>query len=125
VFSAAFGILAALLAAVGLYGLLAYTVAHRTSEIGLRVAIGAGRGDITRLVLGESARLVIIGVVAGMALGGWLTRWTASLLFGLQPWDAMTFSLAPVALLIIGLGAAFVPARRAASIDPATALRTE
>jgi predicted permease len=123
--SAAFGIVAAVLAAVGLYGLMSYTVMRRTQEIGLRLAIGASRRSVLTLVLGEAAGLVVVGVVVGGVLAALAARSTASLLYGLDPGDPASFALAPLGLLLVGLLAASLPARRASRVDPAIALRDE
>jgi putative ABC transport system permease protein len=116
---------AALLAAVGVYGVVTYSVTRRTSEIGLRMALGAGAGDAFRLVVGGAARVVLVGVALGFAGAAALSKAFDSLLFGVPPFDAMTFSASGLALLTVGLLAASVPAARAARIDPAGALRQE
>ncbi len=120
-----FGVLALLLAAIGLYGVISYTVAQRTSEIGIRMALGARRARVLRLILGEVALLIAIGVVVGAALTLAGSQAAASLLFGLKPRDPLTLVLAVVVLAIIGLAASFVPARRASRLDPMSALRYE
>ena len=123
--SAAFGVLAALLAALGLYGVLSYTVARRASEIGMRMAMGAERKDVVRMVLGETAWLIAAGVVAGtaLALGG--ASLARTLLFGLKPTDPATIASAIAMLAAIGSMAGVLPARRASRVDPAIALRDE
>ena len=98
---------------------------RRTSEIGLRMALGAGAGDAFRLVVGGAARVVVAGVVIGSAGAAALGRTFDSLLFGVLPFDALTFAASGLALLAVGLLAASVPAARAARIDPAGALRQE
>ncbi len=123
--AAAFGLLAAVLASVGLYGLLSYSVTRRRPEIGLRVALGAPRSAVLRLVLAEAVRLIAVGLVVGTVLAALAARWSASLLFGLTPWDGPTFVAALVLLVLVGAAAACLPARRAARIDPAVALRDE
>jgi predicted permease len=123
--AAAFGLVAAVLASVGLYGLMSYNVTRRRQEIGLRVAIGASRRVVLRLVLEDALRLVVVGILVGTALAAVAARWSASLLYGLNPWDAATFLSAAVLLTIVGVGAALLPARRAARIAPAAALRDE
>jgi predicted permease len=120
-----FGVLAVLLAAIGLYGVISYTVAQRTGEIGVRMALGAQRSGVIGLILGEVAVLIAIGVVvgAGLTLAG--SKAAASLLFGLKPRDPVTLVLAIVILAAIGFGASFIPARRATRVDPTVALRYE
>jgi putative ABC transport system permease protein len=120
-----FGLLAVLLAAVGLYGVISYTVAQRTNEIGIRMALGAQRTSVVRLVLGEVAILIGIGVVAGVGLtlaGG---KAATSLLYGLQPRDPVTLVTAAILLAAIGFAASFVPTHRATRVDPMVALRYE
>lgn len=118
-----FGILAAVLAAVGLYGLLAYSVESRRMEIGVRMALGADRRAVSKLVTREAAWLVALGSAAGLAATLVLGRWAATLLYGLKAHDPVMLAAAVVALLVIAWFAAAVPARRAASTDPLTALR--
>ncbi len=120
-----FGALAVLLAAIGLYGVISYTVAQRTNEIGIRMALGAQRSGIIRLILGEVSLLVGIGIAAGVGLtlvGG---KATGSLLFGLKADDPLTLVLTVILLAAIALVASFVPARRASRLDPMVALRYE
>jgi predicted permease len=120
-----FGMLALVLAAIGIYGVLAYSVARRTSEIAIRMSLGAMPGNILRLVLSEGLRPAAIGAVAGL-LGSWgLTRLVANLLFGVKPLDAITFAVATLALLVIAALACYIPARRAMRVAPMTALRYE
>jgi putative ABC transport system permease protein len=116
---------AALLAAVGVYGVVTYSVTRRTSEIGLRMALGAGAGDAFRLVVGGAARVVLAGVALGFAGAAALGRAFGSLLFGVPPIDLLTFAASGAALVLVGLLAASVPAARAARIDAAGALREE
>jgi putative ABC transport system permease protein len=116
---------ALLLAAVGLYGLVAYSVAQRTREIGLRMALGAGRGRIAALVMGQGARLAAVGAGLGLLLTPLLTLALRSELFGVGPFDALTFASVALLLAIVALLACYVPARRAARIDPMAALRSE
>ena len=120
-----FGGLAVLLAAIGLYGVISYTVAQRTNEIGIRMALGAQRSGIVGLILGEVAVLIGIGIAigAGLALAG--GRAASSLLYGLTANDPLTLALAVILLAAIGLAAIFVPARRASRLDPMVALRYE
>src|SRR6266513_4590193 len=118
----AFAAVALVLAAVGLAGVIAYLVAHRTHEIGVRVAFGAGRGDVLRLVAGEGVRLVAIGVVIGLVGAVAATRVIASMLFGVTATDPLTFVAVSAVLLVVALAAAVVPARRATRAHPRVAL---
>jgi predicted permease len=120
-----FGGLALLLAAVGLYGLLAYTVARRTSEIGVRLALGAQRTQVLRLVMSDALRMLAFGVLAGVPAAWTGLRLVSSMLFGLTASDPATISVAVTVLMATGLLAAFIPARRATRVDPLTALRCE
>jgi predicted permease len=123
--AAFFGGLAMLLAAIGLYGLMAYSVARRTPEIGVRMALGAERGDVTRLVLREVALLVGAGVLAGIPAAMAASRLIAGMLFGLSGTDPVTLAAATGALLAVALFAGYLTARQAARIDPMVALRVE
>ena len=120
-----FGGLAVLLAAIGLYGVISYTVAQRTNEIGVRMALGAQRSGVVGLILGEVAVLIAIGVVVGVGLTLAGSKAASSLLFGLKAYDPLTLVLALVILAAIGLAASFIPARRASRLDPMVALRYE
>ena len=119
------GALAVLLAAVGLYGVLAYAVSQRTREIGVRMALGAGRADVLRQFLGQGARLSAAGLAAGLLLSAGLTRLLSSQIFGVTPTDAVTFAAVSLFLIAVALCASYLPARRAASISPMEALRNE
>jgi predicted permease len=123
--SGMFGALALLLACVGLYGLMAYTVSRRATEIGIRMALGAERGRIARMVLRETLLLVGCGLALGIPASALAMRWIASQLFGLKPDDLLTFVEACVVMTLVASIASFVPARRAASVDPMQALRSE
>ena len=123
--SGAFGVLAGLLAAIGLYGVMSYTVTRRSSEIGIRLAMGARRGDVLRMIIREGGLLVGIGLVIGTALGLGAAHAARSLLFGLQATDPVTIGGALILLAAIGLAASFLPARRASKLDPAVVLRNE
>jgi ABC-type antimicrobial peptide transport system permease subunit len=121
----AFAIASVALAALGLYGLLASFVVSRTREIGVRVALGAQRPDVLRLIVSQGVRLVIVGLVLGLAGAAFVTRFLQTLLFGVRPLDPLTFATVSISLLIVGLLAALVPAWRAVRIDPVVALRSE
>ena len=123
--SVAFGALATVLAAIGLYGVMSYAVARRTREIGIRMALGAARGGVLWLVLKEVAILAAVGVAAGLGAAFSLTRRVESQLFGVAPADPLTLAGAVCLLLVVALLAGFVPARRATTIDPMLALRSE
>jgi putative ABC transport system permease protein len=116
---------ALVLAATGLYGLIAYSVSQRTREIGTRMALGAGRQDVLKLVLKGGIALASIGIALGMAGAYLLTRLMTTLLYEVTPTDPATFALVPAALLIVAIVACYLPARRAAAVDPMIALRTE
>jgi putative ABC transport system permease protein len=120
-----FGVLAALLAAVGLYGVLSYAVARRTNELGVRLALGASPGGLRRLVVGDSMRLVITGVVVGLGLMLVSLGLVRQLVFGISPRDPVSVVAAVVVLLTVGFGAAAVPAWRASRVDPVIALRRD
>jgi predicted permease len=120
-----FGFLAVLLATVGLYGVISYTVARRTNEIGIRVALGAQRGHVISMIMREAAVLLAIGLVLGSALALAASRTATSLFFGLKPNDPATLALAVAALAAVAAAASFLPAHRAARLDPMDALREE
>jgi putative ABC transport system permease protein len=120
-----FGAVALVLAAIGIYGLMAYSVELRTQEMGIRMALGADRAAIRRLVVWHGMRLAIAGVVLGLGAAFGLTRLIASLLFGVKAWDAEAFLAAPLILAAVALIAVWLPAARAAKVDPLQALRTE
>jgi predicted permease len=124
-FVGAFGLLALVLAAVGIYGVTAYTTRQRTHEIGVRMALGATKEDILRLVLGHGLRLTLVGVVLGLAASFALTRYLGSMLLGVTSTDALTFSSVAILLCAVALFASFIPARRAMRVDPMVALRYE
>ncbi len=120
-----FGLLAALLTMVGLYGVISYIVARRRNEIGIRMALGAQRGQVVGMVMREAGRMLVIGILAGTALSLVAGRAGSSLLFGLKPYDPLTLVAAGVLLAVIAALASFVPARRASRLDPLVALRYE
>jgi predicted permease len=123
--SSSFAVLATLLAAIGLYGVLAYTVAQRTREIGVRMALGANARTVRGMVLRQVGVLTLIGGLIGMAAAIGLARAARSLLFGLQGHDPVVLTLATLLLTMVALGAGYVPARRASQVDPMKALRYE
>jgi predicted permease len=123
--SGAFGILAAILATVGLYGVIAYLVTRRRNEIGIRIALGANRGRVIFLVLREALLLLGVGVVAGVLLSLWAGRAAATLLYGLKPYDPSSMAAASLLLIGIALAASYLPAQRAAGMQPMAALRDE
>lgn len=120
-----FSVLALLLAAVGIYGVLSQRVAQRTQEIGIRVALGARRDDVLRLIISEGLRLTVIGIAIGIAGSLALARFLSSMLYGVKPNDALTVGAVSCLLLLVALLACYLPARRAVKLDPLTALRCE
>jgi len=120
-----FATLAVTLAVVGLYAVVSYSVAERIHEMGLRLALGARPSNLVALVLGEGLRLVIIGIVVGVAAALLLTRFLEALLFGVEARDTATFIAAPAILFAAALLGCLAPARRAMRVDPAIALRAE
>ena len=124
-FAAAFGLLALILAAVGIYGVVAYSTRQRTHEIGIRMALGAAQGDVFRSVLGQGMRLALFGLVGGLIVSFAFTRFLRGMLFGVGTVDWLTFASVAAVLFLVALAACFFPARRAATVDPMQALRTE
>jgi predicted lysophospholipase L1 biosynthesis ABC-type transport system permease subunit len=123
--AAAFGALALGLACVGLYGLMAYRVVQRTSELGIRMALGARRSQLFRLVISDAVRMIVTGAAIGLPIALATSRFVSSMLFGLTPTDLLTTAGALTVLTMTGLLAAFVPASRATKVNPLTALRSE
>jgi ABC-type antimicrobial peptide transport system permease subunit len=120
-----FGVLALIVAAIGIYGVVAYAVSQRTREIGIRMALGARAASVLGLVVRGNVAFVAVGIPIGIALGLMLARAMARFLYGLRPTDPLTFAVTSFTILAVGALAAFVPARRAVRIDPLIALRSD
>jgi len=120
-----FGLIALVLAAVGLYGVMAYTVSQRIRELGIRIAIGAQRSDVLQLILRQALALSVFGIIGGLIIASMATRIAARLLYGVSTTDPMTFALVAVLLLTVATIAAYFPARRATRVDPIAALRLD
>ncbi|MGE0362759.1 MAG: FtsX-like permease family protein, partial [Vicinamibacterales bacterium] len=120
-----FGASALLLAAIGIYGLMAYSVEQRTRELGVRLALGADLGTVRRMVLGQGMRLAAFGIVVGLAAAGALSRLMTAFLFEVTATDPLVFVVAPLVLAVVALLAVWLPARRASRVDPIEALRLE
>src|SRR4029077_6263620 len=120
-----FGVLALLLAAIGIYGVVSYSVAQRTREIGVRMALGAKAKDVLKLALGEGLFVIAVGLVLGLLLASVATRVIASFLYGVGATDPLTFAAVPLLLGFVALSASYIPARRATKVDPLVALRYE
>jgi ABC-type antimicrobial peptide transport system permease subunit len=121
----AFAGLALLLAAIGIFGVLSYVMAQRTRELGIRLALGAQRGDLIRLVARETTPMVATGVVVGLIAALGLTRFVRTMLYEIQPTDPATFAAVAITLIAVAVVAALVPARRASLVDPVIAIRSE
>ncbi|MGH7551589.1 MAG: FtsX-like permease family protein, partial [Longimicrobiales bacterium] len=117
--------LATVLAAVGLYGVLAFNVARRTREIGIRMALGASATNVRGLVVKEVAWMLLIGATAGIGSAAALAKFVRSMLYGMEPWDALVYGASAAVLGMIAVAAGYIPARRATRVDPVTALRYE
>jgi len=124
-FSDSFGTLGLILAAIGLYGLLAYTAARRTKEIGVRMALGATRGAVTWMVLRDALAMVSAGLAGGIPVVLWARKFASSLVEGLPPSSVLTISFAALGVIVVALLASYIPARRATRVDPMVALRYE
>jgi putative ABC transport system permease protein len=120
-----FAALALILAAVGIYGVISYSVAQRTREVGIRMALGAQTIDVIKLVVRDGLKLVVIGVLVGLGGAVMLTRLMTTLLFGVAPTDSLTYGAVTVILIAVALAACYIPARRATKVDPLVALRFE
>jgi ABC-type antimicrobial peptide transport system permease subunit len=123
--SGGFGLLAGLLATLGLYGVIAYMVARRRNEIGLRIALGADSGRVIRMVMREAGVMLAVGLIAGAVLAVWAGQAAATLLYGLKPQDPITMLASMALLTAVALAASYGPARRAAAVEPMAALREE
>ncbi|HKF54791.1 MAG TPA: FtsX-like permease family protein, partial [Blastocatellia bacterium] len=120
-----FGVIALILSAAGIYGVMAYTVSRRTHELGIRVALGAGSRDVLLMVLGQGMLMAGIGIGVGVIASLVLTRYLSSLLFGIGTTDSITFGAISLLLVLVALLACYIPARRGLKIDPMKALRYE
>jgi ABC-type antimicrobial peptide transport system permease subunit len=120
-----FAALALLLGVAGIYGVVSYTTGQRTREIGVRMALGARRGDVLRLILRQGLRVSLVGVAAGLAAALYLTRFLVAQLYGVPPRDALTFAVTAAAMTAVSLAATYLPARRATRVEPVVALRCE
>ena len=123
--AAGFGFLGLLLAGTGIFSVMSYTVSRRRREFGVRMAVGASAGDISRQVLKEAGRLIAIGILAGLVAAAALAKIITSILYGVDSHDLLTFTVVPLALTAIALIAAWIPAHRASRVNPLTALREE
>ena len=122
---AVFAALALALASIGIYGVISYIVGQRTHEIGLRMMLGAQKSHVLKIVLGQGARLALLGVVIGLAGAASLTRLMTTILYGVSATDPLTFSAVAIMLTLVALVACYIPARRAMRVDPVVSLRHE
>lgn len=120
-----FGLCGLLMAAIGVYGVMSYSVQQRAQEMGIRIALGAQAASLRNLIIGQGMMLALLGVGVGLGGAFWLTRFLASFLYGVKPWDPLAFVLTPLLLCMVALLAVWIPARRATHVDPVTALRLE
>ena len=120
-----FGSAGLLMAAIGVYGVMSYSVQQRTQELGVRMALGAQASNLRNMVIGQGMILAVVGVVLGIGGAFWLTRFLASFLFGVKAWDPVAFIVTPLLLSAVALIAVWIPAQRATRVDPMTALRLE
>lgn len=120
-----FGVMALVLAAAGIFGVISYSVSRRVHEIGIRVTLGATPSDVLRLIMGESAKLILVGLVVGVAASLALARFLSTLLFAVRATDPLTFGVVAALLALVGLAASYIPTRRAMRVDPLVALRHE
>jgi len=125
IFFGVFAALALLLSSLGIYGVVSYLTAQRTQEIGVRVALGAQRADVLRMILGQGIKMTALGVLIGLVAALGLTRLMSKLLFGVSASDPVTFIAVALLLALVALAACYLPARRAARLDPMAALRYE
>jgi len=122
---ATFAVLALILAAIGIYGLIAYSVGQRTHEIGIRIAIGARGQDVLRMILGEGMRMTAVGAAVGLAMALPLPKVFAAMFFDMHVGEPRVYLLVPIAILAVAILATYIPARRAARVDPMSAMRQE
>ena len=120
---ALFALLAVVMAAVGIYGVLSHSVSQRAKELGIRIALGARQRGVARLVVGQGLRLTVLGVIGGVLAAVWLSQFLASLLYAVTPTDPVTYAAIALGVILVGTLASYIPARRASLVDPAEALR--